>query len=182
MIERPRRSVTRFFIPLIDVLILLFCIFLLMPFMNQPGNAESADRKKTESEAKELSPDDMRRLLADLRFDLERARKEASRLRSEQRDPTERLSVCVLEIDPKDGKLIYFKGGERIPVVDARIAQDVINDHKRRSSIGKDPLFVILMPRIETPFPTGKQFRDYSNWFKDVPHRIDDPFRPPPAS
>ena len=33
MIQMPRRSVTRFFIPLIDVLILLFCIFLLMPLV-----------------------------------------------------------------------------------------------------------------------------------------------------
>ena len=33
MIERPKRSVTYFFVPLIDVLILLFCIFLLMPFV-----------------------------------------------------------------------------------------------------------------------------------------------------
>ncbi|HEV3119748.1 MAG TPA: hypothetical protein VGY58_22000, partial [Gemmataceae bacterium] len=33
MIQLPRRSVTRFFIPLIDVLTLLFCIFLLMPLI-----------------------------------------------------------------------------------------------------------------------------------------------------
>ena len=32
MIKMPHRNVTRFFIPLIDVLILLFCIFLLMEF------------------------------------------------------------------------------------------------------------------------------------------------------
>ena len=35
MIGTPKRSVTRFFIPLIDVLILLFCIFLLMPAFNE---------------------------------------------------------------------------------------------------------------------------------------------------
>ena len=48
MIELPRRSVTRFFIPLIDVLTLLFCIFLLMPVMkgkaDGPGSAESGPR------------------------------------------------------------------------------------------------------------------------------------------
>ena len=31
--EMPRRSVTRFFIPMIDVLTLLFCIYLLMPMV-----------------------------------------------------------------------------------------------------------------------------------------------------
>ena len=33
MIHMPHRSVTRFFVPLIDVLLLLFCIFLLMPYV-----------------------------------------------------------------------------------------------------------------------------------------------------
>src|SRR5690349_9265321 len=41
MIQMPRRSVTRFFIPLIDVLTLLFCIFLLMP-MVRPAEGVSA--------------------------------------------------------------------------------------------------------------------------------------------
>src|SRR5687768_10493859 len=53
MIRLPRRSVTRFFIPLIDVLILLFCIFLLMPFVEKgatsgrltPGEAEALRRR-----------------------------------------------------------------------------------------------------------------------------------------
>ena len=35
MIQMPRRSVTRFFIPLIDVMILLFCIFLLLPVFKE---------------------------------------------------------------------------------------------------------------------------------------------------
>ncbi len=41
MIHMPRRNVTRFFIPLIDVLILLFCIFLLMEF-NTATKADAA--------------------------------------------------------------------------------------------------------------------------------------------
>ena len=43
MITQPRRSVTRFFIPLIDVLILLFCIFLLMPFVSRPEGAKDVE-------------------------------------------------------------------------------------------------------------------------------------------
>ena len=42
MLTPPRRSVTRFFIPLIDVLILLFCIFLLMPYVS-PTEGESPE-------------------------------------------------------------------------------------------------------------------------------------------
>ncbi|NBY02027.1 MAG: hypothetical protein EBQ87_08620 [Planctomycetes bacterium] len=42
MIQLPKRSVTRFFIPLIDVLILLFCVFLFLPMVGQgdtPGSS-----------------------------------------------------------------------------------------------------------------------------------------------
>ena len=39
MIQLPKRSVTRFFIPLIDVLTLLFCIFLLMPMVKSASEA-----------------------------------------------------------------------------------------------------------------------------------------------
>ena len=39
MIQLPKRSVTRFFIPLIDVLTLLFCIFLLMPMVKSGSEA-----------------------------------------------------------------------------------------------------------------------------------------------
>src|SRR5207245_9644794 len=42
MIQFPRRSVTRFFIPLIDVLTLLFCIFLLMPMIKETGEAQES--------------------------------------------------------------------------------------------------------------------------------------------
>ena len=37
MIRMPQRSVTRFFIPLIDVLTLMFCIYLLLPIVETPS-------------------------------------------------------------------------------------------------------------------------------------------------
>ena len=68
MIRMPHRSVTRFFIPLIDVMILLFCIFLLMPVFKeaQRGGAE------TPSPTEEV---------ADLRSDKDRLERERQRLR-----------------------------------------------------------------------------------------------------
>ena len=41
MIEMPHRSITRFFVPMIDVLTLLFCIYLLMPIVQDPATGES---------------------------------------------------------------------------------------------------------------------------------------------
>src|SRR5688572_30060750 len=59
MIEIPRRSVTRFFIPLIDVLTLMFCIFLLMPVVKATGDgpeheAAPAEDRLAETERQEL--------------------------------------------------------------------------------------------------------------------------------
>ena len=45
MIQLPHRAVTRFFIPLIDVLILLFCIFLLLPFVSKQDGEEGGERR-----------------------------------------------------------------------------------------------------------------------------------------
>src|SRR6267378_2584565 len=54
MIRQPRRSVTRFFIPLIDVLILLFCIFLLMPIVDETSSGPGGDAKLTAGETQVL--------------------------------------------------------------------------------------------------------------------------------
>src|SRR4051812_43336313 len=100
MIAMPRRSVTRFFIPLIDVLLLLFCVFLLMPMVNE----EELD-KKTQSATdltelvvsleKELDRrnqdlgkfEDLRPQLAEL----EKLRDEVERLRKERKQVAERM-------------------------------------------------------------------------------------------
>ena len=50
MLQMPRRSVTRFFIPLIDVLTLLFCVFLIMPLVRNPTEEGPDLRDKTPQE------------------------------------------------------------------------------------------------------------------------------------
>ena len=42
-VDYPERSVTRFFIPLIDVLLLLFCIYLLLPIARSPADQPSGN-------------------------------------------------------------------------------------------------------------------------------------------
>src|SRR4051794_18192716 len=107
-LEMPKRSVTRFFIPLIDVLTLLFCIYLVMPMVG------TADGK---------APDDENTLLKRRVADLERKLDEGGKVSEElaaklRRDIEElktargkavgdRVAVRVLEVDPKNGKLFY---------------------------------------------------------------------------
>src|SRR6516225_3918230 len=78
MIQMPRRSVTRFFIPLIDVLILLFCIFLLMPYVKPvEGDVGDVTGKGTIAEPPpEAAPGDV----AELRREIERLRADREQL------------------------------------------------------------------------------------------------------
>ena len=85
MIQMPRRSVTRFFIPLIDVLTLLFCIYLLMPIVKPAGAEETGDAVPSPAEAK-LSAEERQELERLRKLDEARRRSEAERLRR-QFDP-----------------------------------------------------------------------------------------------
>ena len=172
MIERPKRSVTRFFVPLIDVLILLFCIFLLMPFVASSPKAEPEPKAKAKAPEPELPAD-----VKELRAELERARREVERLRAERGNLAERLSVKVLEIDPRDGRLYYYQEGERIPVTSQAAADAIITLHKRASGT-RDPFFLILYPRQKSGFPEQQQVDDYARWFRDVQFQFDRPFAP----
>src|SRR5215208_162714 len=106
MLQMPQRSVTRFFIPLIDVLILLFSLFLVLMVLQKNVQARKSagdadlvefERLKAELEKLRVQGADIKALeeqIAQLQRQL------AQRLK-------ERLVVRVLEIDPADGRLIY---------------------------------------------------------------------------
>jgi competence protein ComGC len=170
MIERPTRSVTFFFVPLIDVLILLFAIFILMPFVAPNITEPEASAK---AKAKEELPKDVQ----ELREELLRTRREVEKLKDERGKLAERLSVKVLEIDPKDGKLYYLQDGQRVNVTTQAAADAVITLHKRASGT-KDPFFLILYPRLKSGYPEQQQADDYARWFKDVQFQFDRPFAP----
>ena len=166
MIEMPRRSVTRFFIPLIDVLILLFCIFLLMPFVSGQPVPEATPEIQTPPE-KQL-PEDVKTLqvmLSEANNRVERLEKERlARL-------TDRLAVCVMEIDAKDGTLIYFDPDRHEIKTEADAIRAIAKQKALASKGGavKDVYFQILPPRTTSSFPTIAQVEQMRRWFKDVP-------------
>src|SRR5437764_13258735 len=94
MIQLPHRSVTRFFIPLIDVLTLLFCIFLVMPLARSPEAGESdAERRQREDQLRNLQAelDRLRRGGRNVPRDLQ---EQIARLKQEKtRALEERLAV-----------------------------------------------------------------------------------------
>lgn len=170
MIPSPRRSVTRFFVPLIDVLILLFCIFLLMPFVSRPDAGKDGEPPP---EVRDPSlPTDTQKL----QEELANTRRQLDELRKQRANLADRLSVRVLEIDKADGRLYAFDpDGGRIEVRDQSDARRLINRQKYLAG-GKDVFFLLLYPRELTGFPLRDQVDRYNRWFEDVPHGFDNPW------
>lgn len=173
MIQPPRRAVTRFFIPLIDVLILLFGIFLFLPFVSRPeGATDAADATAGKS------AEDLRQRVVELELKLERANQEVARLQKDLANPANRLSVRVLEVDADTGRLYYFDTDSPEPRQEVRDQADAqrLIDQQRRSARGKDVFFLLLYPRKLTGFPLRQQVEMYRRWFRDVPHGFDNPW------
>ncbi len=178
MIQMPRRSVTRFFIPLIDVMTLLFAVFLLLPIFRD-SEPESPDKEKA-AKAKELT---------NLKKELERLQAELERLRKQQGTPLQqRLAIRVLEIDPNDGRLFYYEAG-RPPrkryLTNAEEASGLILRNQRelveraKADQPRPELhYLFVFPREDSAFPSGLQVMQYEKWFGNVSHSIDRPGGP----
>lgn len=171
MIQPPRRAVTRFFVPLIDVLILLFCMFLLLPIVSNP------DAKKAGTEPDSGLPASV----AELQQRLQLAEAQVKALMAERSKVAERTLVPVLQVDGKDGRLFYYDKSGPTPVrVDVERAADaqLYIDRQKQVANGQPVHFLILMPRELSGFPTGPQRKEYRDWFTErkVPFTIDDPW------
>ncbi len=175
MIRLPQRSVTRFFIPLIDVLTLLFCIFLLMPLVQAPG--EGSEPAAT---AADLRPQRMNLAqepgeVAQERQELERLRKEQEQLRHDKIETLQqRLAIRVLDIDADTGKLYYQEPEQRLEIASQADAQALIRRQQRAAS-GRELYFLFLFPRRVTGYPEERQVQQYERWFAGVAHGFDNP-------
>ena len=176
MILSPRKSVTRFCIPLIDVLILLFCIFLLMPFVSTPA---ADDGPKPAPKAPELPTDvtELRKQLAATQKERDEAQKRLDRF---QKERGERLVVRVLEIDAATGRLSYHDP-ERVEVRNEADAGALVErDRKAQAGSPRELYYLILYPRERSsPYPLRSQREQYDRWFGDVPHGWDIPGQAP---
>jgi hypothetical protein len=169
VITPPRRSVTRFFIPLIDVLILLFCIFLLMPFVSGPTAPESEEAKAPPP--KEVLPENVR----ELQTALTEARARIKRMEAAaQAALADRLRVRVLQIDRKDGTLFFYDPDRQEIRTEADALRMIEHQKALASRAGgvKDVFFMILFPS-HSSYPTDEQVKQIRQWFRDVPIGFD---------
>jgi hypothetical protein len=180
MIEVPRRSVTRFFIPLIDVLILLFCIYLLLPIVGPPGEAAEGGTDPAGEALDAAGKRELARLRQEVR-ELRRSpslpeaeRQELERIRTEKLETLQqRLAVRVLEIDADTGRLFYYDP-ERTELGNEAAARALIERQKREAS-PREVYYLFLFPRRLTGYPQERQVRQYERWFAGVAHGTDNP-------
>ncbi len=174
MIVLPKRSVTRFFIPLIDVLTLMFCIFLLMPVVEgvAPSNG---DQGATAEQVRRLEQE-LSRIHAQ-GGDTQALQDELNKLRQQLgKSIKDRLAVRVLEIDGKTGEL-YYNDPDRTRIKDQAGAAALIERDRRERGVGQRELYyLILYPRDRnSPYPTVAQYEQYQHWFEGVALGFDIP-------
>jgi hypothetical protein len=178
MIQLPRRSVTRFFIPLIDVLTLLFCIFLLLPLIKGGTSEGDASGSGNNSSNLPLPTNPVPESVLDeqaSRDRLRREREELEQLRKAKIDTLQnRLFIRVLEIDPDNGHLVYHEDSAGLDIASEADMQRLI-ERQRRVAASRELYYLVLYPRRVTGFPERRQVQQYERWLSDVAHGFDNP-------
>ena len=165
MIRPPKRSVTRFFIPLIDVLILLFCIFLMLPFASQERAVGVANGEGL-AEAQSLEK---------LTAQLDRERKYLDQTRAATgKELSGKIAPVLLRIDSKDGRLYRdtVQGPMSIdPEKTPGQVRKMVDEDRKRLNVsggGKREPYYIFLPGAASPYPTVSQRLRYIRWFAEV--------------
>jgi hypothetical protein len=185
MIQMPKRSVTRFFIPLIDVLTLLFCIFLLMPMVKSAGETSGQSEPLTPLMAAEERQElEQLRLEKRTWTEWNRLQEELKLLNAKVREALEQgMFLRVLEIGEEGKMFFYDPGREKDRRVE--ITKDNVENFlemQKRLAQGKELYLLILYPRRAEGFPgfpLQEQREEYDRWFQDVAHGYDIPYRTP---
>jgi hypothetical protein len=187
MIHMPRRSVTRFFIPLIDVLLLLFCIFLLLPQFKEEEldkKAQSAFELADTVTSLEYEIDRLTRemkkydLLPASKEELESLLFEVEQLRKDRKQVVQRTYFQIIDIDGKTGDIFYYdtakQGQPKLRIETDKDAWALIERHQQEAQ-GNEVYYFFLYPRPETGFPTLAQERKYKAWFSRIANSLKEP-------
>jgi hypothetical protein len=166
MIQIPRRSVTRFFIPMIDVLTVLFCMFLLMPIIRENESLSEASSEVGEMEKR----------LQELRQDELRARAMLKDLSDRKRGLIQQnVFIRLLYVSPRDGTLWFFDPVDPLKaplkITNSAVAASLIERHKKEAG-ERELLYIFQEPHEDNgevaPYPTALQAARYREWFGAV--------------
>jgi len=171
VIQMPRRSVTRFFIPLADVLILLFSVFLLMPYVKPTGeSSDAAEGPKPPPTPEIRDVAELNRQLTQSKRDLDRAKRDIERLQKEKASVLRGLVVRTLEIDKDDGRLYYYDDDKRVEIRNEADAHRYVSAQQDKILKSSGELYFLFLRPRDSTFPLGQQRSDYERWFQDVPN------------
>jgi 1,4-alpha-glucan branching enzyme len=194
MIKMPHRNVTRFFIPLIDVLILLFCIFLLMEFNSETEVDKQTEVVEEQSASLDVLQANLQRRTKELQqFEEDRPklnelaalRKELENLKNaNQQNLQQRTYFRVIDIDRHDGTLVFFddaRPDQPSKIGNEKAAQELIDRHQKEAN-GRDLYYFFMRTRptdedrkkkrFSSGYPTGGQINRYRKLFVDVPNNL----------
>src|SRR5262245_45932100 len=153
MLQMPRKSVTRFFIPLIDVLVLLLSLFILLPLVKEVDDSRYDKGALSPTEAQQLRNEleELRKEVAKLRGEVsqtpEDLRKELERLRREKMQVLkDKLWIRILQIDDNTGALTYLDP-DRVEIRNQADAVALIERDRRALGPGRELYYLILYPR-----------------------------------
>lgn len=164
MIQLPKRSVTRFFIPLIDVLILLFCVFLFLPMVGQGDPPGSSLKTNPQSNQNKKEADTTIQLL-----------NEIEKLRAERTEAFKgNVFSRALEIDSSTGEL-FFRNPDKTPLKNHADVANLVN-HDKLFSKGRELFYMVLYPRDpDSSYPTRGQRENYERWLNGIAWSFDFP-------
>jgi hypothetical protein len=169
MIRMPRRSVTRFFIPMIDVLTVLLCMFLLMPIIR-----ENAALSEQDEAGDKKNPEELRSELQDLHREQDRAKAVLADLEKRQKQLRQDvLDIKVIDVSPKDGSLSYFDtakpGQPPLKITGPEIARALIEKQKKEAA-GLKLVYLFTRPYdpayANTLQPDQLLMTRYRQWFE----------------
>jgi hypothetical protein len=194
MIETPKRSVTRFFIPLVDVMMLLFSMYLLLPILQVGDEGEGMtvtefarleDKlKKTEAllktartQVQQLHAEvSLLRKYADPQITLEQLKKEIELLQKAKADVLQKhLFLQVVAFDPNRDDLVFF---QQVPepttklIASAQDARALIDQHDQQAREHEQNLYYVILLPPPPRSPTQGQLLRFKDWFSGVPYQV----------
>src|SRR5262249_39812065 len=130
-------------------------------------SANKRAREQMEKQLQELRQE-VQRLepYADERLELSALKEQGQRLRKERVEALQqRLSIRILEIDPKTGDLLYYEPGQppRVQVIKTeQNARALIRkDKERPEARGREIYYLFMFPRLDSAFPENRQWEQY---------------------
>lgn len=156
------RSITRFLLPMADVMALLFSLFLLLPHLGTwPGGVDSSVSRSG------IWTPAQQRLIWN---ELARLQRQTDAL------PGFRDYLVPLRIDGDSGRLLLQLDGREVEITDANVDQIVAEFRSRAAQAGQKRLTFLLIADYSKPHPDQQDEARFRRWFAGVRYE----YIPPP--